>query len=82
MKAYIQSVIVALTLAITPAYGECAQLPDLNIDELVQEAMNQIAEEIKSEIPGEIAKLQQQLIESLKLGQDSKANEQSTETAE
>ncbi|WP_062270775.1 hypothetical protein [Endozoicomonas arenosclerae] len=80
MKAYIQSVIVALTLAITPAYGECAQLPELNIEELVQEAMNQIAEEIKSEIPGEVARLQEQLIESLKL--DSKANKQSTETAE
>ncbi|KEQ16219.1 hypothetical protein [Endozoicomonas numazuensis] len=80
MKAYIQSVIVALTLAISPAYGECAQLPELNIEELVQEAMNQIAEEIKSEIPGEVAKLQQQLIETLKL--DSKANEQSTDTAE
>ena len=86
MKAYIQSVIVTLSLTGMPAYGECASVfPELNIDGLVQEAMHQLAEEIKSEIPGEVAKLQQLIVDSLVKSQDGTgmdAAEQSTDTTE
>ncbi len=50
MKNYLLPVIFALVTAF-PSYGECAPLfPEFDVETLLEEAMDQISEEIKSEI--------------------------------
>ncbi len=84
MKTYIQSAIVALALIVLPTYGQAAPLfPEFEVESLLEEAMDQIAEEIRSEIPGDVARLQQLLLDSIIDNQDeTDVTEQSTDIEE
>ncbi|OED43040.1 hypothetical protein ACH42_11185 [Endozoicomonas sp. (ex Bugula neritina AB1)] len=92
MKAYLQSVIVALTITAIPAYAEFT--PSLSeqkemqkeMQELQQEAMQQIEYDLKNQFPAEMVKQHQMIMDSLPgdqmikktVKQDSKNNNERT----
>ena len=66
MKAYLQSVIVALTLTVLPVYAECApSLSEQEMRALQQEAMQQIEQDLKAQIPAEMARQYQMIMDLL-----------------
>ena len=66
MKAYFQSVIVVFALATQPVYSECVpSLSDQEMQAIKQEAMKQIEQDLKDQIPLEMATQHQMIMDMI-----------------